>query len=153
MFCFFYSSAKGTNKYGMPFFAPTVMNQDNKHDVVLYGCCMTASGEAIKWILSSMCQMAPAFADINSTIFTDDGCPDSVVADQLPASTHLLCAWHIIDLDIYNCRKEWWCVYDFVMYTSQLVTCAILMCKHYPKLVLVCRYPGIDDLHSQLWVK
>ena len=34
---FFDTNAKGTNKYGMPFFAPAVMNQDNKHDVVLYG--------------------------------------------------------------------------------------------------------------------
>ena len=92
----------------MPVFAPAVilMNQDNKHDVVLYGCCMTASGEAIAWILSCMCKFVPAFVDMKATVFSDDGCPENVVADSLPGSTHLLCAWHIIDLDIYNCRKD-----------------------------------------------
>ena len=97
------TNAKGTNKYGMPFFAPAVMNQDNKHDVVLYGCCMTSSGEAIRWILKCMCKMVPAFPGMNSTIFSDDGCPESAVAEHLPGSTHLLCAWHIIDVDLYNC--------------------------------------------------
>ena len=103
---FFDTNAKGTNKYGMPFFAPAVMNQDNKHDIVLYGCCCTASGEAIGWVLSCMCKMVPAFRDMNPTVFSDDACPELIVAQQLPGSTHLLCAWHIIDLDIYNCGKE-----------------------------------------------
>ena len=103
---FFDTNAKGTNKYGMPFFAPAVMNQDNKHDIVLYGCCVTASGKAIGWVLECMCKMVPAFRGGESTIFSDDACPEAVVAEQLPGSTHLLCAWHIIDLDLYNCGKE-----------------------------------------------
>ena len=85
------------------------MNQDNKHDIVLYGCCVTASGEAIGWVLECMCKMVPAFRGKKSTIFSDDACPEAVVvAEQLPGSTHLLCAWHIINLDlyIYNCGKE-----------------------------------------------
>jgi hypothetical protein len=103
---FFDTNAKGTNKYGMPFFAPAVVNQDNKHDVVLYGCCVTASGEAIGWVLSCMCKMVPTYKNKKPTVFTDDACPEPVVATELPGSTHLLCSWHIIDLDIYNCGKE-----------------------------------------------
>ena len=42
---FFDTNAKGTNKYGMPFFVSAVMNQDNKHDIVLYRYC------CVKWCL------------------------------------------------------------------------------------------------------
>ena len=114
---FFDTNAKGTNKYGMPCFAPAVMNRDNKHDVVLYGCCMPASGETIGWILSCMCKFVPAFGDMKATVFSDDGCPANVVADSLPRSTHLLCAWHIIDIDIYNCGKECRYVYMILLCT------------------------------------
>ena len=103
---FFDTNAKGTNKYGMPFFAPAVMNQDNKHDIVLYGCCVTAGAEAIHWVLESMCKMVPAWEQMPCTFFSDDGCPEPVVRKRLPKATHLLCAWHIIDLDLYNCAKE-----------------------------------------------
>ena len=51
-------------------------------------------------------QNGTTYKNKKPTVFTDDACPEPVVATELPASTHLLCSWHIIALDIYNCGKE-----------------------------------------------
>ena len=100
------TKAKGTNLHNFPFFAPAIVNQDGKHEVVLYGCVCTASNAAVEWVLRSIVDMCPQCLQVCRTIFTDDAVSDDTIHSVFTNVAHLLCAFHIIDLNIYKVAKK-----------------------------------------------
>ena len=94
------TKAKGTNLHNFPFFAPAIINQDGKHEVAAYGCVCAAGNAAVEWVLRSIADMCPETAHVCKTIFTDDGITTDTIHAVFPNIAHLLCAFHIIDLNI-----------------------------------------------------
>ena len=94
------SKAKGTNLHNFPFFAPALINQDGKHEVFSYGCVCAAGNAAVEWVLRSIVDMCPESVHVCKTMFTDDAISTETVQAAVPKATHLLCAFHIIDLNI-----------------------------------------------------
>ena len=94
------TKAKGTNLHHFPFFAPAIINQDGKHEVAVYGCVCAAGNAAVEWVLRSIADMCPETAHVCKTIFTDDGITTDTIHAVFPNIAHLLCAFHIIDLNI-----------------------------------------------------
>ena len=104
IFCDF--QAKATNKYGWPYFSPSVCNADNKNEVVMYGCCVSQSSEACAWVMQCLVKFVPPIVKICETLFTDDGLSEHVVGFYFPSTTHLICCFHVIDLDIFIVAKK-----------------------------------------------
>ena len=101
IFCDF--QAKATNKYGWPYFSPSVCNADNKNEVVMYGCCVS---QACAWVMQCLEKFVPPIVKICGTLFTNDGLSEHVVGFYFPSTTHLICCFHVIDLDIFIVAKK-----------------------------------------------
>ena len=60
----------------------------------------------MEWVLRSFVDMFAVSVEVCRTIFTDDAVSDETISCVFPNSVHLLCAFHIIDLNVYKVAKK-----------------------------------------------
>ena len=81
------------------------MNSENKLDDGCYRCCTTQSEEAVEWLSYCLVDFVPTLTSITETISTVDGVSDAPVSMFLLNAVHNICAFHVINFDIFKCFK------------------------------------------------
>ena len=69
----------------------------------MYRYIVDRDGQLAGWCYT---MSVPTLTSITETVFTDNGVSDAPVSKFLPNAVHNICAFHVIDLDIFKCAKE-----------------------------------------------
>ncbi|EJK43672.1 hypothetical protein THAOC_37861 [Thalassiosira oceanica] len=93
-------SRSGINTSGFCFWNLVIVDADGKVGVVLGAMTMSASAEAITWVLQCLKEMSGFDLSGITVVMSDLGATEDAIKSALPSvKACLVCTWHIMAID------------------------------------------------------
>ena len=119
--CLFIDATFKCNDAKFALFLPSVLDENFQVRPICYALVESDKAEdALDFLLGSMVAMCPALPATCVTVFSDKGIPPAAVKRHLPNASHLLCCFHIININVSSFLFKFCKGYDGKKFTSFL---------------------------------